>query len=105
MVLSLSDIGISYLLHLKNNNQIENVKNAAKHGYTRANGDNSFSKFARTKRIRTMAVSTMPMTPQRIHAGKNDPNRLKEGAREQPADGRVRLTHTAMAASRNLTRL
>jgi hypothetical protein len=26
----------------------------------------------------------MPITPQRIQAGKNDPRMLKEGAREQP---------------------
>src|SRR5262245_29619842 len=93
----------SFSIQLKNNSHIENVKNAAKHGYTRAKCDSSFSKSARTKRTRVMTVSTMPTIPQRIQAGKNDPNTLREGAREQPDEIRMRLAHIAMIASRNLT--
>src|SRR5215471_1425782 len=93
----------SFSIQLKNSSHIENVKNAAKDGYTRAKGDNSFSKSARTKKTRAMTVSTMPTTPQRIQAGKNDPNTLREGAREQPDETSMTPAHIAMIASRNLT--
>src|SRR6516164_6631872 len=66
----------------------------------RIRGESSCSKFARTNRIRTPTVSTMPMTPQRIQAGKNDPRMLKEGAREQPISNTLAPIHNAAAAIR-----
>jgi hypothetical protein len=38
----------------------------------------------RTKSHRTATVSRMPIIPQRIQEGKNDPRILSEGAREHP---------------------
>src|ERR1700678_1810647 len=49
----------------------------------------SSSSLMRTKNKRTPTVSTMPITPQTIHAGKNDPRILNEGAREHPAANSV----------------
>jgi hypothetical protein len=89
-------------VQLKSNSQIENVKNAAKQGYTRTSGESSFSKLARTKRIRTTTVRTMPTTPHSSQDGKNDPSMLKEGAREQPVDASMGMALVAIAASRNL---
>jgi hypothetical protein len=39
----------------------------------------------RTKNHRIVTVSRMPIIPQTIHEGKNDPRILNEGAREHPA--------------------
>src|SRR6516165_10910870 len=74
--------GASHLssTQLKNSSQVANVNNAANDGYTRISGDSSFSKSARTNSIRVPKASRMPMTPQRIQDGKNDPRMLKEGA-------------------------
>jgi hypothetical protein len=47
-------------------------------------GDSSCSNFMRTKSHRTATVSRMPIIPQRIQEGKNDPRILSEGAREHP---------------------
>ena len=62
-----------------------NVKNAARHGYTRINGVSCDSSLMRTKNNRATTVSTIPMTPHNIQEGKNDPRMLNEGAREHPA--------------------
>src|SRR5215470_17352327 len=78
---------------LKNSSQVANVKKAAKDGYTRISGDSSFSKFARTNRIRAAKASRMPMTPQRIQDGKNDPRMFREGAREQPVSNTIAAMH------------
>src|SRR5262245_48276685 len=40
----------------------------------------------------------MPMTPQRIQDGKNDPRMFKEGAREQPVSNTIAAMHDAMGA-------
>src|SRR5262245_58086726 len=74
--------GASHLssTQLKNSSHVANVKKAAKDGYTRISGESSFSKFARTNSIRAPKASRMPMTPQRIQEGKNDPRTFKEGA-------------------------
>jgi hypothetical protein len=40
----------------------------------------------RTKSHRTATVSRMPIIPQTIQEGKNDPRILNEGAREHPAN-------------------
>jgi hypothetical protein len=39
----------------------------------------------RTKNHRIVTVSRMPINPQTIQEGKNDPRILNEGAREHPA--------------------
>jgi hypothetical protein len=41
----------------------------------------------RTKNHRIVTVSRMPINPQTIQEGKNDPRILNEGAREHPAKG------------------
>ena len=38
------------------------------------------------------------MTPHNIHAGKNEPRRLKDGTREHPATSTVAAEETAAAA-------
>jgi hypothetical protein len=40
----------------------------------------------RTKNHRIVTVSRMPITPQTIQEGKNDPRILNEGARVHPAN-------------------
>ena len=89
------------MVQLKNSSQIENVKNAAKQGYTRIKGESSCSKFVRTKKIRTPTASKIPITPHRIHAGKNDPRMLKVGAREHPVASRMTNAQSVVAAVRN----
>jgi hypothetical protein len=89
------------MVQLKNSSQIKNVKNAAKQGYTKIKGESSCSKFARTKIIRTPTANKIPSTPQRIHAGKNDPRMLKVGAREHPVANRMTNAQKAIAAPRN----
>jgi hypothetical protein len=91
-------------IQLKNNSQIEKVKNAAKQGYIRISGESSCSNFVRTNTTRTPTASSMPRTPQRIQAGKNDPRMLKEGAREHPVADSIAAVHAPMAAIRNLPR-
>src|SRR5262245_54526865 len=83
---------------LKNSSQVANVKKAAKDGYTRISGESSFSRFARTNRIRAPKASRMPMTPQRIQDGKNDPRMFKEGAREQPVSNTIATMHDCRVA-------
>jgi hypothetical protein len=61
-----------------------NVKSAARQGYTRMSGESSCSNLVRKKTYLTMAVRMMPITPHKIHAGKNEPRILNDGAREQP---------------------
>jgi hypothetical protein len=46
----------------------------------------------------------MPITPQTIHAGKNDPRILNEGAREHPADNSAAANATPAAAVRFIPR-
>jgi hypothetical protein len=76
---------ISSRNQLKNSSQSVNVKNAVRQGYTRMSGESSCSNFTRTKNHRIATVNSMPINPQTIHEGKNDPRRLNEGAREHPA--------------------
>src|ERR1700691_1604693 len=53
-----------------------------------------------TKNKRTATASTIPITPQTIHAGKNDPRILNEGAREHPAANSAGANDTPAAAVR-----
>jgi hypothetical protein len=39
------------------------------------------------------------MTPHKIHAGKNEPRRLKEGAREQPTTSSMAAEEAAATAT------
>src|SRR5580658_9137492 len=57
-----------------------------------------------TKNKRTATASRMPITPQPIHAGKNDPRILNEGAREHPTANSAGANDTPTAAVRVLTR-
>src|SRR5271168_992750 len=79
---SFSDIAFSFPNQLKKINQMVNVKNRARHGYTTISGVSSGSSLMRTKNRRTITASTMPITPQSIHEGKNEPRILNEGERE-----------------------
>jgi hypothetical protein len=69
---------------LKNSSQSVNVKNAERLGYTRISGESSCSNFTSLKNHRIATVRRMPIIPQRIQEGKNDPRILNEGAREHP---------------------
>ena len=57
-----------------------------------------------TKNKRTATASRMPITPQTIHAGKNDPRILNEGAREHPAANSAAANDTPAAAVRFMPR-
>ena len=67
-------------------------------------GNNSLSSsLMRTKNMRTATASRMPITPQTIQCGKNDPRILKDGAREHPAANRDRSGSYAPAEEARLT--
>jgi hypothetical protein len=75
----------SFPYQLKNRSHSVKIKNAVRHGYTMIIGERSGSSPIRTKKDRIATVSRIPITPQSIHDGKNDPRILNEGAREHPA--------------------
>jgi hypothetical protein len=82
------------------------VKNAVKQGYTRMSGHSSLSSSLMcTKNKRTATVSTMPIKPQTIQAGKYDPRILNEGAREHPAAHRAEANDAMAAEVRSRSRL
>jgi hypothetical protein len=87
---------------LKNSNQSVNVKNAVKQGYTRISGESSCSNFMRTKNHRTATVSRMPINPQTIQEGKNDPRILNEGAREHPTVNSIAANDTPIDVIRRM---
>jgi hypothetical protein len=78
------------------------VKNADKQGYTRMSGESLCSKFMRTKNHRTATVSRMPITPQTIQEGKNDPRILNDGAREHPRVNSIAAKDTPMEIIRRI---
>jgi hypothetical protein len=48
----------------------------------------------RTKNHRIVTVTRMPINPQTIQEGKNDPRILNEGAREHPAANSITANDT-----------
>src|ERR1700731_5081203 len=94
----------SFPNQLKNSSQRVNVKNAARQGYTTISGFSCGSSLMRTKNSRTATASRIPMTPHNIHAGKNEPGRLKEGAREHPTTSSMAGEEAAATATPNVRR-
>lgn len=65
---------------------------AARHGYTKTGGPRcgAISSAASTRRL--PIVSTIPLTMQNNHAGKNEPRMLTDGATPQPAINKGAVT-------------